>query len=165
MRYTGRATALRPHSPALTLLLGALVTLASFATDMGLPVLSATAASLGVDAGTAALTLSVFMAGFALGPLLFGPLSDHYGRRPVLLAGCAAFSLFGALGAFSESLRALLLWRFLMGMGAGTSQVLVVAMVRDLYAGAEARVRQSYVNLAAGIAPIVAPSLGVAVAA
>lgn len=120
---------LRPHSAAFTLLLGALVTLASFATDMGLPVLAATAASLGVSAGDAALTLSVFLAGFALGPLLFGPLSDHYGRRPVLLAGCAAFSLFGALGAFSESLRALLLWRFLMGMGAGTSQVLVVAMV------------------------------------
>jgi DHA1 family bicyclomycin/chloramphenicol resistance-like MFS transporter len=152
------------HSVAFTLLLGALVTLASFATDMGLPVLTETAASLGVRPGTAALTLSVFMAGFALGPLLSGPLSDHLGRRPVLLTGCAMFALFGALGAFAGTLDALLLWRFLMGVGAGTSQVLVIAMVRDLFTGVEARVRQSYVNLAAGIAPIIAPTLGVAIA-
>jgi DHA1 family bicyclomycin/chloramphenicol resistance-like MFS transporter len=155
---------LRPHSVAFTLLLGALATLASFATDMGLPVLAQTAASLGVTAGRAALTLSVFMAGFALGPLAFGPLSDHYGRRPLLLAGCAAFAGCGALAAFAASLPALLAWRFLMGGGAGACQVLVVATVRDLFAGPEARVRQSYVNLAAGLAPILAPTLGVLVA-
>jgi DHA1 family bicyclomycin/chloramphenicol resistance-like MFS transporter len=152
------------HSLAFTLLLGALVTLASFATDMGLPVLTETAASLGVRPGTAALTLSVFMAGFAVGPLLSGPLSDHFGRRPVLLVGCAMFALFGSLGAFAGTLDALLLWRFLMGVGAGTCQVLVFAMVRDLFTGVEARVQQSYVNLAAGIAPIIAPTVGVAIA-
>ncbi|HEU4720700.1 MAG TPA: MFS transporter, partial [Gemmatimonadaceae bacterium] len=59
---------------------------------------------------------------------------------------------------------AVLLWRFFMGTGAGGCHVLVVAMVRDLFTGVEARVRQSYVNLAAGIAPIIAPTLGVAVA-
>lgn len=157
--------ALRTHSLPFTLLLGSFVTLASFATDMGLPVLADTAASLGVAPGQAALTLSVFMAGFGLGPLVFGPLSDHFGRRPILLVGCAMFVVFGALGTFSASLGALLLWRLLMGAGAGACQVLVVAMVRDLYAGPEARVRQSYVNLAAGVAPIIAPTLGVAIAA
>ena len=155
---------IRPHTPSFTLLLGALATLASFATDMGLPVLSEMAASLGVAPGRAALSLSVFMAGFALGPLVFGPISDHVGRRPVLLGGVAAFAVFGALGAFSRTLGAVLLWRFLMGIGAGSCQVLVVAIVRDLFTGVEARVRQSYVNLAAGIAPIIAPTLGVAVA-
>jgi MFS transporter, DHA1 family, multidrug resistance protein len=155
---------LRPHTVAFTFLLGALATLASFATDMGLPVLGEMASSLGVAPGRAALSLSVFMAGFALGPLVFGPVSDHVGRRPVLLTGVAAFALFGALGAFSRTLGAVLLWRFLMGIGAGSCQVLVVAIVRDLFTGVEARVRQSYVNLAAGIAPIIAPTLGVAVA-
>src|SRR5919112_369125 len=153
-----------PHSLPFTLLLGALATLASFATDMGLPVLAETAASLGVDPGRAALTMSVFLAGFALGPLAFGPGSDHVGRRPVLLTGLAMFAVFGALGAFSRTLGALLLWRFLMGIGAGSCQVLIVAIVRDLFIGVEARVKQSYVNLAAGIAPIIAPTLGVAVA-
>src|SRR5512132_2548628 len=155
---------LRPHSRSFTVLLGALTTLASFATDMGLPVLGEMAASLGVAPGRAALSLSVFMAGFALGPLVFGPVSDHVGRRPVLLTGVAAFAVFGALGAFSRTLGAVLLWRFLMGIGAGSCQVLVVAIVRDLFTGVEARVRQSYVNLAAGIAPIIAPTLGVAIA-
>ncbi|HKP15590.1 MAG TPA: multidrug effflux MFS transporter [Gemmatimonadaceae bacterium] len=155
---------LRPHTVGFTFLLGALATLASFATDMGLPVLGPMAQSLGVAPGRAALSLSVFMVGFALGPLVFGPVSDHVGRRPVLLAGVAAFATFGAFGAFSRTLGAVLLWRLLMGVGAGTCSVLVVAMVRDLFTGVEARVRQSYVNLAAGIAPIIAPTLGVAVA-
>jgi DHA1 family bicyclomycin/chloramphenicol resistance-like MFS transporter len=155
---------LRPHSAPFTLLLGALVTLASFATDMGLPVLALTARSFQVAPGTAALTLSVFLAGFAMGPLVFGPLSDHFGRRPILLTGCGMFALFGALAAFSKSFHALLVWRFLMGTGAGGCQVLVLAVVRDLFTGAEARIKQSYVNLAGGIAPIIAPTLGIAIA-
>lgn len=155
---------LQPQSRSFTLLLGALTTLASFATDMGLPVLAEMGHSLGVTPARAALSLSVFMAGFALGPLLLGPLSDHVGRRRVLLAGCAMFAIFGGLGAFSQSLGAVLLWRFLMGTGAGGCSVLVVAMVRDLFTGVEARVKQSYVNLAAGIAPVIAPTLGVAIA-
>jgi DHA1 family bicyclomycin/chloramphenicol resistance-like MFS transporter len=155
---------LRPHSRGFTLLLGALTTLASFATDMGLPVLAEMADSLGVPAGRAALSLSVFMAGFALGPLVFGPISDHVGRRRVLLTGVAMFTVFGGFAAFTRSLGGLLVWRFLMGTGAGGCSVLVVAMVRDLFTGIEARVQQSYVNLAAGVAPIIAPTLGVAVA-
>jgi DHA1 family bicyclomycin/chloramphenicol resistance-like MFS transporter len=156
---------LSPHSVPFTLMLGSLVTLASFATDMGLPVLAATASSLGVSSGQAALTLSVFVSGFAFGPLVFGPVSDGYGRRPVLLTGTAMFAVFGALAAFSRSLDALLLWRFLMGTGAGACQVTVIATVRDLFTGVEARVKQSYVNLAAGVAPVIAPTVGVAVAA
>jgi DHA1 family bicyclomycin/chloramphenicol resistance-like MFS transporter len=155
---------LRPHSVQFTLLLAALVTLASFATDMGLPVLAATAESLGVTPATAALTMSVFMIGFAFGPLVVAPVSDRFGRRPILLMGVATFALFGALGAFAHSLGALLVWRLLMGAGAGTAQVLVIATVRDLFSGREARTRQSYVNLAAGLAPIVAPTLGVWIA-
>ena len=155
---------MRPHSVSFTLLLGALVTLASFATDMGLPVLAATAQSLGVSPARAALSLSVFIGGFAVGPLVFGPLSDRFGRRPILLGGCAAFALFGSLGAFAQSIQALLLWRTLMGIGAGTVQVLVLATVRDLFTGREARTKQAYVNMAGGIAPIIAPTLGIFVA-
>ncbi len=156
---------LRPHSLGFTLLLGALVTLASFATDMGLPVLSDTAVSLGVVPARASYTISIFVYGFAIGPLLLGPLSDRFGRRPFLLGGVFAFTLFGAAGAFAWSLEVLLACRLLMGIGAGTAQVLVMATVRDLFTGREARTRQSYINLAGGVAPIIAPTLGVAVAA
>lgn len=160
-----RVKPLQPHSIRFTLLLGSLVTLASFATDMALPVLAATALSLGVTPARAALTMSVFMAGFAAGPLVVGPLSDRFGRRPILLTGCAAFALFGALGASAQSIQTLLLCRTLMGMGAGMVQVLVLATVRDLFTGREARARQSYVNMASGVAPIIAPTIGVWVAA
>jgi DHA1 family bicyclomycin/chloramphenicol resistance-like MFS transporter len=155
---------LNPHSVRFTLLLASLVTLASFATDMGLPVLAETAASLGVSPATAALTMSVFMVGFAFGPFVVAPVSDRFGRRPILLMGVATFAVFGALGAFAQSLGALLTWRLLMGAGAGTAQVLVIATVRDNFTGSEARTRQSYVNLAAGLAPMIAPTLGVFIA-
>jgi len=163
--YHAAMRSLRPESVAFTLLLGALVTLSSIATDMGLPVLDATAASLGVTSARAAHTLSVFILGFALGPLLFGALSDRFGRRPVLVAACVSFGGFGAVAAFARSIDALLICRLLMGVGAGTVEVVVVALVRDVYAGAEARVRQSYVNLAAGLAPVIAPTLGILTAA
>jgi len=155
---------LSARSPVFTLLLAALATLSAFATDMSLPLLADTAESFGVTAGRAALSLSVFMAGFAVVPLVSGPLSDHVGRRPVLLVGTALFAVCGVLAAYSGSLTALLFWRVMMGAGAGTGFVIVVAMVRDLFSGAEARVRQSYVNMAAGVAPVIAPTLGVGVA-
>jgi len=153
------------HSPVFTLLLAALATLAAFATDMSLPVLADTAASFGVTVGQATLSLSTFMIGFAFAPLLSGPLSDHVGRRPVLIVGTAMFAACGAFATYSASIGALLFWRVMMGAGAGTGFVIVVAMVRDLFSGQEARVRQSYVNMAAGVAPVIAPTLGVFVAA
>lgn len=152
-------------SPLFTLLLAALATLAAFATDMSLPVLDETARTFGVPVGRAALTLSTFLIGFAFAPLFSGPVSDHIGRRPVLLFGTALFAVGGVLAASSGSLNALLFWRVVMGAGAGTGFVIVVAMVRDLFSGAEARVRQSYVNMAAGVAPVIAPTIGVGVAA
>lgn len=152
-------------SPLFTLLLAGLATLSAFATDMSLPVLGDTAATFGVPVGRAALTLSTFMIGFAVAPLVSGPVSDHLGRRPVLLAGTTLYAVAGIFATWSGSLGALLVWRLLMGAGAGTGFVIVVAMVRDLFTGAEARVRQSYVNLAAGVAPVIAPTVGVVVAA
>lgn len=156
---------LPPTSPWFTLLVAALATLSAFATDMSLPVLADTAATFGAPVGRAALTISTFMVGFAVAPLVSGPLSDHLGRRPVLLAGTLLYTVGGVLATWSGSLGALLLWRWLMGAGAGTGFVVLVAMLRDLFSGAEARVRQSYVNLAAGIAPVIAPTVGAGVAA
>ena len=161
----GAGRRLSAHSPVFTLLLAGLATLAGFATDMSLPVLADTAASFGVTTARAAFSLSAFMLGFAVAPLLSGPLSDHLGRRPVLIVGTSIFAVCGAFAAFSGSLGALLFWRVMMGAGAGTGFVIVIAMVRDLFSGSEARVRQSYVNMASGVAPVIAPTLGVVIGA
>ncbi len=160
----GHRRRLATHSPFFTLLLAAVATLAAFATDMSLPVLADTAASFSVTVGRAALSLSTFMIGFAVAPLLSGPISDHLGRRPVLIVGTTIYATCGAFAAYSGSIGALLFWRVMMGAGAGTGFVIVVAMVRDLFSGQEARVRQSYVNMAAGVAPVIAPTLGVFIA-
>lgn len=151
---------IRPASFAFTLLLGALGALPSLSIDMGLPALSHVARSLGTTSAGASLSLSVFMVGFALAPLVFGPLSDRHGRRPVLLAGCAIFTLAGVGCALAGSLPVLLGCRFVQGAGAGSGAVLVLATIRDLFEGPVARARQSYVSMVMSVAPMVAPTLG-----
>lgn len=151
---------IRPGSVGFTLLLGALSMLPPFSIDMGLPALSIMAQSLGTTSAGASLSLSVFMLGFALAPLCYGPLSDRYGRRPLLLVGCAVFVAAGVGCAASGSLPILLFWRFIQGAGAGAGFVLVLAVIRDTFEGAAARARLSYVTLVMGVAPMVAPKIG-----
>ena len=78
---------IHPESFVFTLLLAALGTLPPFSIDMALPALSQIAESLNSTVGTVTLTLSFFMAGFSLAQLVFGPVSDRFGRRPTLLVG------------------------------------------------------------------------------
>ena len=91
------------------LFLGALAALPPISIDMALPALGPIAHTLHVSPGTAQLTLSFFMAGFALSPIAYGPLSDRYGRRPMLLLGLLLFTLGGLTCAISGSLKLLLL--------------------------------------------------------
>ena len=78
---------IRPNSLGFTLLLGALAALPPLAIDMGLPALAAIGASLNTATAATGLTLSLFMAVFAIAQLVFGPFFDRYGRRPILLMG------------------------------------------------------------------------------
>ncbi len=151
---------IRPDSLLFILLLSALGGITPLSIDMGLPAFGAIGDSLHVPAGTAGFTLSFFLAGFAFGPLVFGPLSDRFGRRPVLLGGCGLFAL-AALGcALAPSLPMLLFWRLLQGIGAGAGATLSLAIVRDHFDGATARVRLSYVSTVQTMAPMIAPTLG-----
>lgn len=152
--------ALSPASVAFVLFLGSLSALPPLAIDMGLPGLGQLQASLHTSASHAALTLSLFLLGFAVAPLLLGPMADRYGRRPILLAGLAVFTVAGIGCALAPSIHSLLWFRVLQGLGAGASAMLPVVIVRDLFTGAEARARMSYVTLVLGIGPIIAPALG-----
>lgn len=151
---------IRPESIAFIFLLATLSALPALATDMSLPALSAMGASLNVSPSRAALTLSLFLAGFAVAPIAYGPLADRYGRRPVLLFGSVLFAIASAGCAMAGSLEVLLGFRVLQGVGAGAGMVMSLTIVRDLFEGQYARARLSYVATIRIVAPMLAPTLG-----
>ena len=150
----------RPGSFGFTILLGALAALPPLSIDMGLPAFPALERGLGTSAAGAGLTLSAFQAGFAAAQLVFGPLADRIGRRPVLLGGLALYALAGLLCAAAPSIGALLALRLVQGACAASGPVMALAIVRDLFTGAAARTRLSYVAVVLSVAPIIAPAIG-----
>jgi DHA1 family bicyclomycin/chloramphenicol resistance-like MFS transporter len=148
------------RSLGFTLYLGGLGALPPLSIDMGLPALNSIAIALHSSDAAAALTLSLFLAGFAIAPIAGGPLSDRFGRRPLLLAGSALFALSGLGCTFAPTIEVLLLSRVLQGFGAGTATVLAMALVRDLFEADEARAKLSYVSILRSIGPMIAPTIG-----
>jgi DHA1 family bicyclomycin/chloramphenicol resistance-like MFS transporter len=151
---------IKPNSISFTLLLGLLAALPPLSIDMGLPAFAKIATSLSASPASVGLTLSLFMLGYAVAQLAFGPFSDRYGRKPVLLIGCLLFALASAACTIAPSIDVLLTWRFFEGAGAGAGMTLMLAMVRDLFEGATARAQLSYVNLVITVAPMIAPTIG-----
>ena len=150
-----------PATRAFTILLALLVALPSFGIDMSLPALTATGAALRVPPERVGMMMSVFMLGFGIAPLLSGPASDRYGRKPVAAFACALFAV-GAIGcALSGSLPALLRWRLVEGAGAGASASIPLAIIRDLFDGETARRKLSDVAIVMLAVPMIAPSAGV----
>ena len=142
------------------IMLGLISALPPLGIDIGLPALTILQKDLGVGPGEGTMTLTMFLAGFTVGPLVSGPLSDHFGRKPILVLGISVYTL-GALGCWlSKDITQLLTLRTLQGLGAGAAAGLPAAIVRDSFVGADALRRQSYMGLVVGIAPLVAPTLG-----
>jgi DHA1 family bicyclomycin/chloramphenicol resistance-like MFS transporter len=149
-----------PASTAFTLLLSFLVALPSFGIDMSLPALTATGAALGVAPAQAGLMMSLFMLGFAVAPLFYGPASDRYGRKPIVVFACLLFIIAGIGCVLAQSLPILLMWRVVQGAGAGASMSIALAIIRDLFEGQAARTKLSYVTVAMMIVPMIAPTAG-----
>lgn len=129
--------------------------------DMGQPAMSPIARALFSTPSAVAYAVSLFMLGFATTPVVFGPLSDRYGRRPVLLAGCILFSSASWGCALAHSMTAFMIFRLIQGAGAGVGTVLALAIIRDVFEGAMARTRLSYMGVLSSLAPMIAPTLGV----
>ncbi len=149
-----------PETFAFTVLLGVLAALPALSIDISAPTLALLPKALNTSITVASLTLSLFMAGFALGQLGGGRISDRHGRRPVLLTGLACFTLAGIACASSLSGAALLAFRLIQGIGAGACSVLAFAIVQDLFEGEQARSKRSYVTVVFGVVPMFAPALG-----
>jgi DHA1 family bicyclomycin/chloramphenicol resistance-like MFS transporter len=154
------ATLWRGPRWALALLLATLSMLAPFAIDAYLPAFDGMARSLQATPVQMQQTLSVFLFGFAAMNLFHGALSDSVGRRPVVLASLAVFTLASVGCALSPSVGWLLLFRALQGMSAGGGMVVARAIIRDLYPPAQAQRVMSQVTIFFGAAPAVAPMIG-----
>jgi DHA1 family bicyclomycin/chloramphenicol resistance-like MFS transporter len=144
----------------LGVLLTAVVGVGALSIDMFLPALPAMAAAFGTDAGTAQLTLTLFLAGFAVSQLVFGPLSDRFGRRRVLIAGLALYALAGLACAVAPEMSVLLAARIVQALGAGSGPVVARAIVRDLYDQERAARMLAAMGTAQALTPILAPIVG-----
>jgi MFS transporter, DHA1 family, multidrug resistance protein len=137
-----------------------LTALGPLSMDMYLPSLPDIAHVLQAPTAHVQLTVSSYLIGFAVGQMIYGPLSDRHGRRPVLLAALALY-VASTLGcAASQSVDVLIGARFLQGIGGSGSIVLSRAIVRDLYSGVRAARELSLMGSIAAFAPIVAPMIG-----
>ena len=152
---------IRRESAGFIVLLGACAAMPPLSVDMGQPAVSPIARALASSPAAVAYALSLFMVGFATTPVVFGPLSDRYGRRPVLLAGCTLFSVASWGCSLAHSMTAFMIWRLIEGAGAGVGTVLALAIIRDVFDGPMARTRLSYMSVLSGLAPMIAPTLGV----
>jgi MFS transporter, DHA1 family, multidrug resistance protein len=142
------------------LLLGLLDAFGPLGIDMYLPAFPEIERDLKVQGGTMQLTLSLFLAGLAVGQLICGPISDRVGRRRPLLFGSAAFAIACVVCAFTRSIEALILARFVMGLAGATGMVIARAVVRDSFEEADSARIYSLLMLVIGIAPIISPSVG-----
>lgn len=142
------------------LYLAGLSMLGFLATDMYLPAFSAMQTSLMTSPGMISASLSIFLGGFAIGQLLWGPLSDRIGRKPVLLLGLTLFAV-GCLGViWVENVRALLALRFLQAMGVCAAAVTWQAIVVDRFSADVAKKTFASIMPLVALSPALAPLLG-----
>lgn len=130
------------------------------ALDAYLPAFPQIAADLGVTTSEVGLTLSIYVFLLAFGQLIGGPLSDRFGRRPVLFAGLVVFIIGSLMVARAETLPAMLGWRALQAFGGGWVAVSVPAIVRDHTSGRDTARLFSLIALIMFIAPAIAPTIG-----
>jgi len=145
---------------ALAVLLALLGMLGPFSIDTYLPAFSGIALSLGATPAEMQQTLSAYLFGFAFMNLFHGALSDSLGRRPVVLWGIAVFTLASAGCAMSQSIGQLVFFRALQGLSTGAGIVVSRAVIRDMFAPAQAQKVMSQVTIYFGVAPAVAPLIG-----
>ena len=149
-----------PNSLAVTTLLTALVALGPISTDLYLPSLPGLAHYFAVSVADAQLTLSSFLVGLATAQLIYGPLSDRFGRRPVLLVGLGIYVGASIVCTFAPSVPILIFMRFVQAVGACVGPVLGRAIVRDVYGRDGAARVLAYMSAAMALAPAIGPIIG-----
>lgn len=140
--------------------LGLLSGLVAAAVDMYLPAMPALADALNSDIGTVQQTLAMFLLGAAVSQAIVGPLTDRFGRRPLLLTGMTVFVLASILCTQVVTVEQLIVLRLAKALGAAAGNVVVQALIRDLYQGNEAARMLSFVMGVMTVIPLLAPAVG-----
>jgi MFS transporter, DHA1 family, multidrug resistance protein len=151
---------LRRDDRAPFLLLAMVTASGTLGMHMVIPALPATAVGLHVSEPTIQLTITLYLIGLAIGQLLYGPLSDRFGRRPVLLGGLALFTVAGVLTAVAPSAFVLIGARVLQSIGGCGGLVLGRAIVRDQATADRAAAQLALLTLVMSMAPAIAPVIG-----
>ena len=159
MSATGSAAA-GISASALALILAALAMLGPFSVDTYLPAFPAIQQSLDASALEVQQTLTAYMFSFAVMILWHGALSDAFGRRSIILMSLAVFAVASLACAAVHSVEYLWIFRMLQGISAGAGVVIGRAIIRDLYAGADAERMLSLVTMIFSISPAIAPVIG-----
>ncbi|MEU3647385.1 multidrug effflux MFS transporter [Lentzea sp. NPDC034063] len=144
----------------LLLVLALLASVAPFGIDLYLPAFPRMAVELGTSDTAIQLTLTMFLLGLATGQLVFGPVSDRWGRRGPLLIGSALFVAASLLAAVAPTIAILLVARLVQGVSAAAGMVIGRAIIADLTTGRAAARAFSLMMTVTGVAPVVAPLLG-----
>lgn len=147
------------------MLLGLLVALPAMGTDLFVPALPQLALALAADAAAAQFTLTTFFIGLAAGMLAWGPLSDRYGRKPVLCAGLAAMAVASLVAARVDSVGTVAAARLVQGLAMSSGAVIARTVARDLHAHEQAARLLARMTVVFSVVPIAAPLAGAALAA
>jgi len=150
--------------PEFVLVIASIMALNPLAMDMMLPALPNIASAFHITiANRPQAILSTFLIGFGVGQFIMGPLSDRFGRRPVLIDGMALYCIASVLAVTASSFEMLLLARVLQGIGTSATRVIATSIVRDCYAGRRMASVMSLAMMVFIAVPVIAPSIGQAV--
>ena len=145
----------------LILILGLLSMLMPLSIDMYLPSMPTIAQDFNVADATVQLTISCYLLGFSFGQLLFGPITDSYGRRYVLIAGLIIFIVAALICGIASNINQLITARFFHGIAAAATSIVINALMKDIYCDRdEFSKMMSFVMLISNVAPLLAPIIG-----
>lgn len=154
-----QSTSSKPHSVWLIILLASTIAITPLAIDMYLPAMPVIAQDLQAHIGTVQQSLSIFLAAYGAGMLLFGPLADKFGRRPLALFGISGFATASFFLVWADSIEWFLMMRALQAFCGAAATVVVPGIIRHLYKEHTAK-GMSYMSLIMMLAPLLAPSMG-----
>lgn len=160
MNLSGRFAPLRANTLSLIAVLAATLVVGEMATNMFLSSLPTLASVFDATTSRVQLTLSVYLIGFAIAQLVYGPVSDRFGRRIPLLAGTGLFVVATIGVALSTSIEMLIVFRFVQALGGAAGYVIALAIVRDMHDRDIAASMLARLGTVIGISPAIAPVIG-----